>query len=214
MDRYGVHQLPDGLSWLLQPEGGTNARNLNVKCPFVVRPKPRAGCPHDFYLGRAEDSSDYVDLINALDGNALTRAFLPFPKKEPQAFFVDAEYDQEIYQLLGIGRTWYTSITSSWLATPTKLHNAGIASNLTPYVVNNVDVKWMAKNEHVLATMRNGSRPLVIVGHPDCVIPSWIKRVDDVNFAEVAKDVRKWGGPLGDIVLKLFMKEEWKSIDD
>lgn len=193
-----------------------NARGLSIKCPFVVRPKPKFDCPHHIYVsGPAGPDSDRVlDLATTLSGNALTRAFLPLPKDTPQAFFVSSEQDfaaAACIRMLNFGRC--PGPHYAWTLTVLQAQKHAVTTNLVPFLMIGADVKWMAKTGVMLEVFQTSPRPLVVVGEKDCVVPSWMTRVDDVNFTALASDLSTMStAEFGDTVLRSWMRDEWKPL--
>ena len=214
MDHYGVHLAPDGLYWLVQENGGQNARGLSIKCPFVVRPKPRVGCPHRLSLNSRTSGAVDLSFVNAIAGNALTRAFLPIPQ-EPKAFFVEENshvVSDVLFKLLDLSGAGLSSITDPMFMTPKDmLHRAG-CSNIAPFVVTGMSVKWMAKSGELLNAFRN-SRTLIISGDPDCVLPSWIERVSNRDLLQMAPQLSETRSSRlrgdGEAALTQWMRQEW-----
>ncbi len=198
----------------MQEYGGSNARGLNIKCPFVVRPKPLFGCPHRFNLSSSygDDGSHALKLATTLSRHALTRACLPFPKDTPSAFFVSSEgYDNATDAMMGITRiNGGNLLKPAWAVSPRKILAESTATNLVPYCIYGASVKWTAVNNRYLEPFRNSVRPLIILGDSDCVIPSWVTRVEDVDFAAMSKDLTQWETKgHGDHIIKAWMREEW-----
>ena len=193
-----------------------NARGLSIKCPFVVRPKPKLGCPHQIYVNSpaGSDSDRILDLATTLSRNALTRAFLPLPKDTPQAFFVNGEepYAANVcVRLTTMTRTQGPQY--SWIMTGSRAMAHSVTTNLVPFLMIGADVKWMARSGAMLDVFQSSPRPLVVVGDRDCVVPSWMTRVDDVNFSALEDGLTKFQmSMIGDTVLRSWMRDEWQPV--
>lgn len=179
IDHFGVHLSPDGL-WFLEQEGNSqNARGLDVRSPFMVKTARAANCPHSILL--ADRGLTDLDLTSQskLLKNALGRMFLPIPSP-PQIVFVEQtpERLQKVLNLLALNSPHGNGIMPAWMATPGALRATYRSTNIQPLVITNIDVRWMTQNRYLLDLLLTGTRPIILLGDADVVLPTIVKRLD------------------------------------
>src|SRR5882724_1178591 len=85
---YGVHSAPDGVAYLEQGRGGTNAVGLREKSPFQVRLAGRARpCNHNIQLAAQNPVERHMQVFGQVFADPLVQAMLPVPRKGPKAFY-------------------------------------------------------------------------------------------------------------------------------
>lgn len=211
---YGVHQSPDGLTWLLQDGSAQNARDLKVKCPIKVTAPRGTVCPHAIDLGVGEPGAGELQFVERIAADPLTSAFLPLPGRKAFFFVTDEGERLQVLQdlfMLSSPQRGYTQ--PAWLLSPAESKNFPSTTNIMPFLIFGVKVKWLAREADMVETFRYGTRPLILVGDRDCVLPSWVERpstklLDELKVKETEALNLKHAGAW---TLRQFMRGEWNS---
>lgn len=181
-DHFGVHEAPNGMFYLIQDDE-QNIRGLNVKSYIKVVPWRNGQCPHDIRLVSdgllsAHDRS----VLGALDLDPLGRLLLPRWDNSGTVVFLDEK--ESVYPALS---EWDMALggvegnkSAAWLMTIGEARRESRLTNIAPYIIYSVTPAWLSKEgEKIVEIFRNGTRPLILVGRRDVVLPNHITRVEN-----------------------------------
>lgn len=190
VDHYGVHLAPNGLMFLIQDDE-QNARGLNVRSNIKVKTHRRLPVTHDLRLeDRALSASD-LSTLASLEKNKLGRLLLPIPTNAGRIVYIN-DYDVNHYDLMTAttlsNPVPRVPVAAAWRVTESELAGQSRRTNIQPYVVTGVTPKWMKQNgSQIVDLYRLGTRPLILVGSNDVVLPPEIERVRGTAIKKAAR---------------------------
>lgn len=201
VDHYGVHQAPNGLTFLLQ-EDEQNSRGLNVQSNLKVRTYRSAAPTHSINLVfDGLSSADDRALLNWLESDKLGKLLLPNPDNAGTVVFVADEHHipaQNFVVSTRLTSATKPPVTVAWLMTLAEARLQARLTNVQPYIIYGVTPKWMNEmGDKVVELFQLGTRPLILVGSSDVVLPPKVRRLRGTAFRKVAEknfDLKKIGG--------------------
>ena len=201
VDHYGVHQDPNGLTFLLQDDE-QNSRGLNVQSNLKVRAYRSAATTHAIKLVfDGLSSPDDRTLLSWLENDQLGKLLLPNPDNAGKVVFVTD--DHHIPAQNFVTSTRLTSaikppVTVAWLMTLAEARRQARLTNVQPYIIYGVTAAWMSDlGGKIVQLFELGTRPLILVGSSDVVLPPKVRRLRGTAFKKVAEknfDLETIGG--------------------
>lgn len=191
VDHYGVHRSPTGLNFLIQDDE-QNERGLNVQSNIKVRAYRSASVTHaitlvhDGLLG-----TDARDFLSWLEADRLGKLLLPNPDNAGVVVYVDVDDVNTPANKL-VKATRLTSatkppVTVAWLMTLAEARLQARLTNVQPYIIYGVTPRWMSEmGDKIVELFQLGTRPLILVGSSDVVLPNKVSRVSGRAFKKVA----------------------------
>ena len=191
VDHYGVHQSPNGLNFLIQ-EDEQNERGLNVQSNIKVRTYRSASPTHAITLVfDGLPSSDDRTLLSWLEGDRLGKLLLPDPDNAGQIVFVDETtigYTDNLVRASRLSSSTKPPVTISWMMTLAEARLQARLTNVQPYIIFGVTPAWMASlGDKIVQLFEFGSRPLILVGSEDVVLPPKVKRLRGTAFRKISE---------------------------
>lgn len=174
---YGAHNA-EGIWFLEQTEGGSNALGLSIPSPFRVKPVRKTICNHNIPLYARPGESD-VERFQLLASHPLVREMLPVPKRGPAVpFFVDEGWLTPALAALGrmsspthgIVRPLWTEHIGVWLK---ELET----TNCQPLVLTGVEPRNTSTIHRLAQASTTLPRRLILAGSSTVgVVPNLIEK--------------------------------------
>lgn len=189
VDHYGVHQSPNGLKFLVQ-EDEQNARGLNVQSNIKVRTYRNALPTHAITLVhdglRSPDAGAH---LSWLENDKLGKLLLPNPDNAGVVVFVDPTVSTtDILKATKLTSSTKPPVTVAWMMTLAEARLQARLTNVQPYIIYGVTPRWMSEmGDRIVELFRLGTRPLILVGSSDVVLPNEVKRISGRAFRKVAQ---------------------------
>lgn len=188
VDHYGVHLSPNGLNFLIQ-EDEQNARGLNVQSNIKVRAYRNASPTHAIDLVhdglRSADDRTY---LSWLENDQLGKLFLPDPANAGIVVYVDTVPVYNLIQATRLSSPTKPPLTVAWMMTLAEARLQARLTNVQPYIIYGVTPSWMSDvGEKIVHLFQLGTRPLILVGSSDVVLPKGVKRLRSTAFRKVAQ---------------------------
>jgi hypothetical protein len=168
-----------GLAFLMQEDGGSNALELALDCPFeVVTDSPAIKCNHAIHLPRTQPAG--WDRFMELTSDPLVEAMLPVPMARDEfqvPVFLDRTDVAVVSKLATMSSPIRPPIYPLWTQTPAKLRNQIWSTNVQPLVITNVlptDAKILAQ---LFEVSRLAPRKLVLLGDQYVVLGDRARRI-------------------------------------
>lgn len=210
VDHYGVHRASNGLLYIIQDDE-QNSRGLNVKSNIKVKTHRRLPVTHDLRLEDGTLSDSDARAIAALEKNKLGRLFLPIPTNAGKIVFIE-DFDVNHYDLMAA--TMLSNpiprvpVVAAWRLTTGELAGQARRTNIQPFVITGVTPRWMKEyGSQIVDLYRMGTRPLVLVGSSDVVLPPEIERVRGTAIRKVA-NLSDHPANVGGIYLRNWMRKQ------
>jgi len=209
VDHYGVHRSPNDLLFLIQ-EDEQNARGLNVKSNIRVRTHRRLPVTHALRLEDGALSATDSGIVNYLEGSRLGRLFLPTPNHQGEMVYIEEDkvaFNNVVTSTLLSNPMPRPPVIPAWRTTPGEIAGQSRRTNIQPYIITAITPRWMRENGSRLVDLfRVGTRPLILLGSSDVVVPTEIIRTSGTAFSKL----RKLEAPpqqVGGIYLKNWMRK-------
>lgn len=178
VDHYGVHLSPNGLWFLIQDDEQNERALPNVKSNISVKTYRRQPPTHSIRLGVGELSADNRATLEWLRNDKLGKLLLPSPDNAGRVAFVqeDSWYIQTVHDAMWLTSPTHMPIRPSWMMTMAEARAQSRLTNVQPFIITDVTAKWMTDyGSKVIALFRLGTRPLILIGSSDVVLPREIK---------------------------------------
>jgi hypothetical protein len=177
---YGVHNTPDGIAYLQQGRGGTNAVGLRAKSPFYVRlpGKPRP-CNHQISLSSPIPDPSHWDRFLRIINDPLVKIMLPVPTPipTPPVYLPVTSLNEYIVALSRLTSPIYSVVYPIWVVPLEEINSQLATSNIQPLVL--IDVK--SKDTMLLPKLHMVSitqpRRLLLVGESNVIRPPGIETI-------------------------------------
>ncbi len=211
---YGIHWDEDGLAWLQQGRGGTNAWGVKEKSSFSVKlPNRSVHCNHMVQLASAVPNDHHWNTFVQLLDDPLVRAFLPTPKQDGGVYFLESMGPNEhliLIMLSKLSSPIYNVVAPMWTMTPSTIIEQLQQTNIQPFVVTDLKPKDSETIGQLSRAAVYHPRKLIMVGSSDVVINANIRRVKtklhtDHNLGDLVS--LPWES-LGASIVRLFMRRE------
>lgn len=195
LETYGAHLSPNGLWVLIQDIAEQNARRLNIKSGLKVHAYRGAGCPHAVVLPLSGTLSDDASaLLGALESDPVGKLLLPSPGKAGQIIYIDSSDVNNVHIQEAMALTSPSHVLPmkyAWMTNEADLKRESKLTNLQPFVVIDVNMRWMKQYGYKAISMFSlGTRPLILVGDRDVILPSEVKRRRGTIFKKIHKAQR------------------------
>lgn len=207
VDHFGVHESENGMFYLIQDDE-QNTRGLNVKSNIKVTTWRRGLSPHDIRLvSEGLLSPNDRRILSKLERDALGQLLLPRWDNAGKIVYISGT-DLHFHESTSLGLLGITEPISqpAWLMTLGEARKQARVTNLAPYIIYDVNASWFGTGgDKIVNTFRGGTRPLILIGNSDVVLPNYVSRVTQ----DCLTDFKKIKSPLkevGSIYLKELMK--------
>lgn len=178
---FGIHWTKTGIAFLQQGRGGTNAIGLKERSPFFVK-LPRKSMPCNHMIAPAVPVPDvkHWNFFIKFFECPLFGAFLPVPKEDAGAYYVDDPGNQ-----LGLYLVLLSTLSSPIYKPITPIGTLNVGAVIDELQVTNIQpfVLTLAGREHADLLEQIGTaiprqpRRLIVTGASDVVLPPTFKRI-------------------------------------
>ena len=210
VSHYGIHWAPNGIAFLMQGRGGTNAVGLKEKPPFEVRLPTGKHCNHQIPLAIPVPHDVHWLYLQQLLDDPLVQAMLPIPKTDGGCYFIADEANEPYLVLLSkLSSPIYPCVVPVTTPTPEAIIQELQQTNVQPFSVTRLEAKHSSLIGQVAKSATYLPRKLVMCGQKDVVLPPVVMRIETKLDAFDMNDLVSlpWEG-LGATIVRKFMRKE------
>ena len=215
VSHYGVHLADDGVAYLEQARGGTNAKGLAAKSPFRVTPSPsERSCNHLITLNVQNPAQRHLSIISPLFSDQLLRVMAPVPQTRAKIFYLVDPDDSFRPVISTLSRMSSPIEKISFHATEINMEQALCelaTTNVQPLVIRQCTVRYaeMLRRLHQLSAYH--PRTILLSGE-NCLdwldIPILQSRL--INVDQELMALLPWES-IGAMILRSYMKGHWRD---
>jgi hypothetical protein len=178
---FGIHWTKAGVAFLQQGRGGTNAIGLKERSPYVVKlPRKSIPCNHLIALAAPVPDVTHWNFFIKLFECPLFRAFLPVPKDDAGAFYVDDPDDKlSMYLVLlsKLSSPIYPPITPISTVNTGQILDELQVTNIQPFVLTRAAPEHAQLLEQIGKALPHQPRALIVTGSSDVTLPPPYRRI-------------------------------------
>jgi len=217
-DHYGVHLASNGLWFLIQNDEQNERGLLNVKSNIAVKTHRNRPVSHSIRLGSGELGDDLsAATLEWLSRDKLGSLLLPDPRNAGRVVFVeeDPKLHNQIYLVGSLTSSIRAPVRLAWTVTLGEAKAEFRLTNVQPFIITGVTPKWMAQHgSEIAALFRAGTRPLILVGSSDVVIPREVQeRLKPGAFRRLGKHTPQQLEQMGSSFLQKWFTDARKNND-
>lgn len=178
---YGLHTSPDGIAYLHQGRKANNFLSMKQPSPFTVRTKKSKPCPHLINPASTIPDRAHWSLFLRMMDDDLVREMLPIPKERNALvpFLADpnGELMMDLVMLSRLGSPILPVVVPFRKMTPRFFMEELSITNALPLVLTSITTADQADMEELARESRSTPRKLILVGSPNMVIRTPMKRI-------------------------------------
>lgn len=210
IDHYGAH-LSNGL-WFLVQDDEQNERGLsNVRSNLEVKTHRRLPPTHSIRLGVGELNDSERATLESLKKSTLGKLLLPNPNNAGKVVYVEDStgLTEGAYRAANLSSHTSIPIRPSFSVSLAEARGQARLTNVQPFIISDVTASWMTKHgSEILSLFRAGTRPLILVGASDVVLPRSVRRVKGTAFRKVKNESVETLRRIGSVALKEWFNEQ------
>ena len=187
VDHFGAHQS-NGL-WFLVQDDEQNERGLsNVRSNLEVKTHRRLPATHSIRLGVGELTDSERLTLESLKKSTLGKLLLPNPDNGGKIVYVEdsSGLTEGAYRSANLSTHTTMPIRPSFSVSLAEARGQARLTNVQPFIISDVTASWMTRHgSEIISLFRAGTRPLILVGASDVVLPRGLRRVKGTAFRKV-----------------------------
>jgi hypothetical protein len=212
---HGIHFDPEGVAFLEQGRGSTNAVGLHRKSPFVVKlESSKRHCNHMIPLSTPVPNDHHWEFFMSLLDDPLVRAMLPIPKADGGVYFVANQPNLTMLLVLlsKMSSPIYNVVIPMWTLTGPAILTELQNTNVQPFVITDCEPKHSDLISKISQAAVYLPRKVVFAGDANVALNPGCKRITTTltdpkhNLNDLA--ALPWE-QLGATVVRKFMRREW-----
>lgn len=216
VSHYGIHFSNDGVGFLQQGRGGTNALGLRQKSPFRVElSNKRRHCNHQVNIAAPIPDDRHWNFFNEIRRDDLVHAMLPVPKLDAGVYVIEQNdrVADMVASLTRLSSPVHMPMIQMWgINHPRDVIEELGTTNLQPFVVTDCE----PKHSEIMADIARGAtiapRKLVILAQKGFITPPNAKKIDTQFREEGTLDLETFKNlpweQIGSQVVKKHMRKE------
>lgn len=222
VDHYGLHYGENGIAWLMQGRGSSNARSLKVKPPFdVALPGERRHCNHQVPIAAPVPYDHHWQALAEHIDDPMVQAALPIPK-DPDEFpvFVDDAANAlmaHLTLLMRLSSPIYNPAVPIDQMRSKRLCIELEQTNLQPLFLTGCKPEHHDRIAAIAAAASSQPRKVVFHGEAPDSLPDGVRRVSGTKLSRTSPlpdlMVLPWEN-LGANLLRRYMRGEWPIRSD
>ncbi|MBI1261296.1 MAG: hypothetical protein GC184_06200 [Rhizobiales bacterium] len=218
LDHYGLHTDTNGVVWLEQERGGTNALALAEKSPFTVQLRSKLlKCNHFIPLANPLPDLSHWFVYEQMRDDPLVRLLEPVPSKSSGGHFISDPRCKLTLHLVILSRLTSpirSIVLNVHQTRPQTIINELSVTNCQPLVIVGLEPKHTELIETLSKVSLTSPRELILVGSDDLIMPSTLKSIETTITDFPVEDIAaiQWES-IGATICRRFMRNEPREFD-